>query len=307
MLEKYKKVCSLCNRNFFSIFLTRKDIDYICINCLNRCKKLNGTHSDVIKKYSIEDLNKSIAQNKSISQIQSDERAEAYAKQLQEYREKRKKEYLNTLSSINIIAPERTEKVKRKYIKDIPEFNYSQVRKNIPQSKLENFVVIDTETTGLKPSSDELLEISAIKFIDANPVDCLTTLLKPKKDIPQNITSINHITNEMVSDSPRVDEVISSFSEFIKGYNIVGYNLEFDLKFLHCNGMEFFDEKRQFYDVLQLCKKCIHKNDVSNYKLDTIASHCNLFRTQAHRATEDALITGILFRDLGNSLKSDAI
>lgn len=299
MFEKYKEKCVLCRDTHFKFLMYKKEDSYICKSCSELCDKLNTPHKDSIYNYSISDLKKSIELNQSVYTIKYNEQQEAYIK-------KRKKEYLDILKEIKIISPNiSNEKTKRKYLKDIPEFNYSSVRKNIPQYKLENFVVIDTETTGLKPSSDEILEISAIKFIDANPVECLTTLLKPKKEITSEIININHITNEMVQNSPKIEYVISDFSEFIKGFNVVGYNLGFDLKFLHSNGMDFFSEKRQFYDVLELCRKFFPKSEVYDYKLDTICEHCNLYRTEAHRATEDALVTGILFRDLGNKIKNN--
>lgn len=299
MFEKFKDKCILCGNIHFTFLMKEKDDYYICNSCSELCDKLNYPDKDSIYRYSIDDLKKSIQLKESVYIIN-------YKKQREAYIRKRKKEYLDTLKDIKLISPNiSTEKTKRKYLKDIPAFNYSSVRKNIPQYKLENFVVIDTETTGLKPSSDEILEISAIKFIDANPVECLTTLLHPKKEISTEIVNINHITNEMVQNSPKIEYVINEFSKFIKGFNIVGYNLEFDLKFLHVNGMEFFNEKRQFYDVLELCRKFFSKDEVYNYKLDTICEHCNLYRTEAHRATEDALVTGILFRDLGNKIKNN--
>lgn len=299
MFEKLKSKCALCEEIHFTFFMKEKNNYYICNSCSELCNKLNPPYKDIIYHYSISDLKESVEQNESVYTINRKKEREAYIR-------KRKKEYLDTLKDIKMISPNiSVEKTKRKYLKDIPEFNYSSVRKNIPQHKLENFVVIDTETTGLKPSSDEILEISAIKFIDANPVECLTTLLHPKKEIPKEIININHITNGMVQNSPKIENVINDFSEFIKGFNIVGYNLSFDLRFLHINGMEFFNEKRQFYDVIELCKKFFSKNDVYDYKLDTICEHCNLYRSEAHRATEDALVTGILFRDLGNKIKNN--
>lgn len=297
MLEKYKDKCALCGDVHFTFFMNEKENSYICNSCSKLCDKLNSPYKNSIYHYSIADLKNSIQQNKSVYIINYKKEREAYVR-------KRKQEYLDTLKNIKIIYPNISNaKTKRKYLKDIPAFNYSSVRKNIPQYKLENFVVIDTETTGLKPSIDEIIEISAIKFIDANPAECLTTLLHPKKEISKEIVNINHITNEMVENSPKIEYIINSFSDFIKGFNIVGYNLEFDLKFLHVNGMDFFSEKRQFYDVLELCRKCFSKDEVYDYKLDTICEHCNLYRTEAHRATEDALVTGILFRDLGNKIK----
>ncbi len=215
----------------------------------------------------------------------------------------RKKEYIQALNSIKILVPTVYKTAQNKNnLAEMPYLNFSQIRKNTPQDRLEKFVSIDIETTGLHPGVDEILEISAIKFIDSEPIECLTTLIKPKKDIPANITNINHITNEMVANSPNIEFVIQDFSKFIKGFNVVGYNLEFDLRFLYKNGLDLFNEKRQFYDAIDLARK-VYKNKLYNFKLDSIAEEMELYRTQSHRATEDAFVTGIIFRDLGTYIK----
>mgnify|MGYP000171832325 FL=1 len=187
-------------------------------------------------------------------------------------------------------------------MKDFPQITYKTVRKNTKLDKLNDFIVIDTETTGLKPSQDELLEISAIKYSNQKPIECLTALIKPKKIISNSITNINHIDNNLVKNSPNIQEVINSFSNFISGYNLVGYNIDFDLRFLYVNGLELFNEKREFYDVLIMCRKYFSGWGLTNYKLDTICDFYNIYRPQAHRATEDALATGQLFIDIGKKI-----
>lgn len=292
MLDKYKQPCEICQKSFLKYFMKQKDKYFICNSCFALCNNLNSCN-DSIYKYTIEELQKSVTQNNSIIKIRREEHIK-----------ERKKQYLETLYSIKMLSPTISKNaIKKQFLKDIPPFNYSQVRKNIPQYKLENFVSIDIETTGLYPASNEIIEISAVKFINGDPIECLTTLIRPKKEITEEITIINNITNEMVINSPQIENVISSFSSFINGFNVVGYNLDFDLRFLHVNGMDFFSEKRQFYDALDLARK-LYKYKLDNFKLDTVANEMELYRTQAHRATEDALVTGIIFRDLGNYMKT---
>ncbi len=291
--DNLTEICSLCGNIHFRFFMIRKENDYICIGCKKICNKYNTDIFD----YSIQELKKCIKEQKSVKEIIQEEHRENYIKN-------REKEFLLTLQDIKYISPKISKKfVPRQFLKNFPYYDFCSIRKNTPNSTLENFVVIDTETTGLHPSSDEILEISAIKFIDSNPVECLSTLVRPKTKISEQVTSINHITNDLVQHSPNINCIIEDFSNFIHGFNIVGYNLDFDLKFLYVNGLKLFDEKRKFFDVLDICKKYFGKNTIENFKLDTICEVCNLYRPQAHRATEDALATGILFRDIGNKIK----
>ena len=228
--------------------------------------------------------------------------------EIQKIKEHNYQYYIDTLNNLKFIDLHLSElPTSKNSIKDIVNFKITNVTNKISDLKLDNFVVIDTETTGLNATQNEILEIAAIKFEDGNPTECLTTLIHPKKPISIEITKINNITNEMVSNAPSVEFVMEAFNEFINGYNIVAYNTEFDIKFLHKNGMDFFSQKRYFYDALQLCKKIFSSDYISNYKLDTICKTLGIQRKQSHRALEDALATGIIFRDLGHQLKGQEV
>ena len=290
MFENLKTNCALCNKAIFKFLMLKKDNSFFCRNCLYLCDKFNGNNS--INNFSLSDLKKLIVKKDSIIHIKKNEHII-----------KRKEEYKKSLNSITMLSPtiDTNTQYKRNFLKDMPEYKFSLVRKNTPIDRLQNFIAIDTETTGLHPSTNELVEISAVKFINGEPVECLTSLVKPKKEISQDISNINHITNKMVENSPKIENITASFNDFCKGFNIVGYNLKFDLKFLYVNNINLFNEKRYFFDALELAKK-LYKNKLYNFKLDTVAEELELYRTNAHRATEDAFVTGIIFRDLGNYL-----
>lgn len=216
-----------------------------------------------------------------------------------------------------------SESVKKNAIKNIPEIKFTNITKKTIADRISDYIVIDIETTGLQVGSCEIIEVAAIKFNDFIPTECFTTLLKPKKPIPDEATTVNGITNEMVSNKPFFNEIVDSLSNFIGDYNLVGHNLYFDLKFLYKNGYDFTVAKRKYFDTLELSKKVFKKIDdshysnlnsnninkylaelkkVDNYKLGTLCKHVGIPDLKLHRALNDSLETGILFKILVNEI-----
>ena len=70
-----------------------------------------------------------------------------------------------------------------------PEHMFSNVIKQTNLDYLSNFVVIDTETTGLHPSSDRITEVTAIRFRNWQPGEMFSTLVNPGKSIPSVVSA----------------------------------------------------------------------------------------------------------------------
>lgn len=261
----------------FLIFLFFLFIIISCMYSVKHAKDVEKARLDIAEKYIQEQLQQQMQQ-----QIFIDEKI---------------KEFNEDLISIPKQEVKLTQKRKlsKNPLYTMGEYNFTTIRRNTNYMNFEKYIVIDTETTGLHAKNDELLEISMIKFEHHSPVSYMTTLIKPKVSIPDFITDINGISDEMVVNSPTVTEVTDSFNDFIKGYDIVGYNLEFDLKFLHVNGINFFEEKRKFYDVLALSRKKFPYLKLYDYKLNTVAEEIGIYRNDAHRALSDAYATALIF------------
>lgn len=207
---------------------------------------------------------------------------------------------------------------KKVAISKLNEITYSNITKKTPRDKLGDFVVIDTETTGLKPSSAEIIDIAAIRFRGFKPVSKFSTLLAPQKQIPPEATKINGITNEMVAGKPCFQQVAASLVDFIGKDNIVGHNLPFDLSFIVKYGADVTLEKRKYYDTLAIARRTVKKakekwdkdleeyvtdldsDGIENYKLGTLCSWYGIQNTNSHRAEGDALATGQLLKKLAD-------
>src|SRR5699024_3220330 len=97
----------------------------------------------------------------------------------------------------------------------------------------KDYVMIDIETTGLKPSNDEILELSAIRIRDHQIEQPSSTLDKPNQPISGLTTNITGISNHMVVTAPPIEQAMPEFLDFIQEDIILGYIVNFDLSFIY--------------------------------------------------------------------------
>ncbi|WP_421701099.1 exonuclease domain-containing protein [Aliiroseovarius sp.] len=102
-----------------------------------------------------------------------------------------------------------------------------------PLSEL-TFVVFDTETTGLLPHKDEIVQIGAVRVLKGQivPGEVLDTLVDPGMKIPPASTKVHGISDIMVADAPLIAEAGKRMHNFSRGAVLVAHNAPFDMAFL---------------------------------------------------------------------------
>lgn len=316
--------CSICGAKKLAIFI---DADGLCSVCQTKMISQREAEERELKEKQKEEieLKKRQLEQQKEAELKKQEALEAAEK---ERRRKAVDEYLKQIrdahaaydamvSSIQdspiIISEKPSKKIGAAFVSDL---TYSTITKKTDITKIGNFVVVDTETTGLRYSTDEVIDIAAIRFRNFEPVAKFSTLLSPHKPIPAEVTNINHITDEMVIGKPYFQQIAEALLDFIGDDNIVGHNLQFDLKFIVHYGANVSLKKRKYFDTLAIAKRTIKKTKmkwdkdiedyieeydsdrVDNYKLKTLCSYFGIINRDAHRAESDALATGFLFQEL---------
>ena len=182
--------------------------------------------------------------------------------------------------------------------KEAREQPFTNITKKSSIERLSNFVALNVETTGLYPSKAEIVEVSAIRFRDFEPVENFTTLCYPRKGINPEAERINGISAEMVEGKPVFGQVAASLQAFIGEDNLVAHNLDFDLSFIVKHGVDISGSKRKYYDTLMLAEYVLNQNEVINFKLPTLCRYYNIPYAAGHHSTIDAYAVGLLFRKL---------
>ncbi len=161
-----------------------------------------------------------------------------------------------------------------------------------------NMCVFDIETTGLSSINDMITEIGAIKVRDGNVVETFSQLINPERPISEFITNLTGITNEMVTDKPKINQVINSFNEFIGSSVLVAHNATFDIGFIREQmRLVNLELENPILDTLELARTIFPS--LKNHKLDSLAKHLDVNLENHHRALDDAQATkDILFKTL---------
>jgi DNA polymerase-3 subunit epsilon len=97
------------------------------------------------------------------------------------------------------------------------------------------YVVFDTETTGLQPHRDEVVQIGALRIVNGRvvPGEVIDQLVNPGIPIPTASTAIHGIAAADVAGAPGIEPAARAFHDFCAGAVIVAHNAPFDIAFLN--------------------------------------------------------------------------
>lgn len=174
------------------------------------------------------------------------------------------------------------------------EYAYSNNKSKVYPN---NYVVFDTETTGLEPGLDRIIEISAIKYINGKKVDVFSQLINPREMISPFITHLTGITNKDLVNKPTIDKVLPLFFNFIEDFVLVAHNTPYDIKMIagECFRCNINMCNNKLIDTVPLSRRMIDKSEVSNHKLSTLKDYFGI-NLVSHRATEDCQMCNLVYQ-----------
>lgn len=162
-------------------------------------------------------------------------------------------------------------------------------------------IYFDTETTGIRPDKDRIIEIAAY---DPSTERTFVSFIKPEIPIPLEATQIHGITEEMVSAAPTFKEVGAAFNEFCgKDAVLIAHNGEaFDKPFLE---QEFLRNalplpKWPMIDTLKWARK--YRPDLPRHALQHLREVYGIPANQAHRALDDVIVLHKIFSQMIDDL-----
>lgn len=162
-------------------------------------------------------------------------------------------------------------------------------------SKKRKYAIIDIETTGGLVKRDKITEIAIVLHDGEDILDQYQTLINPDRSIPEFISRMTGITNEMVATAPRFHEVAKEIVLKTEGAVFVAHNARFDYGFIR----EEFARLGYPYTRKQLCTVRLSRKlfpQLKSHSLDSLIRHFSIPVNQRHRALDDALATAELFR-----------
>lgn len=162
------------------------------------------------------------------------------------------------------------------------------------------FVIVDLETTGGSAQTCGITEIGAVKVRGGQVLGTFGTLVNPGVSIPPLIAALTGITDSLVASAPSIQGVLPAFLEFAGDSVLVAHNAPFDMGFLKaaCTAHGFLWPNPTVVDTARLARTTLHRDEVRNCKLATLAAHFRASVQPTHRALDDALATNDVLHGL---------
>ena len=150
------------------------------------------------------------------------------------------------------------------------------------------FVAFDTETTGLMPARERVVEVSGVRFSLEKELAEFESLVDPGIPIPPASSRVHGIKDEDVAGQPRVDTVLPKFMELCDGAIVVAHNAEFDVNFVAHEAARHSVPLLPVpvLDTVEIARSL--RPDLPNHKLETISNALGCAAPTYHRALADS-------------------
>ena len=179
--------------------------------------------------------------------------------------------------------------------------------RNLPVRDCE-FVVFDTELTGLNQRKDEIIAIGAVRIKNVRICceDTFYALIKPRGKLHSPSTLIHRITPGELLEAEPIDDVLPRFIDFCGGAFLVGHHVSMDLSFVNraCENYLGGVIRSSSLDTMRLAmayKASMngpyfdHREKQNSYSLSSLSEEFHLPKFEEHNALQDALQTAYLF------------
>lgn len=160
----------------------------------------------------------------------------------------------------------------------------------LPLESLE-YVVVDTETTGLNVKRDDIVQIGAVRIVDGKVLDgdSFERLVNPGRPIPPDSIRFHGVTDEMVAHAPDIEEILGEFLDYAGDAVLIGHNIAFDLSFMNRTGRI----ENPALDTMLLSIGAFARR--RDHTLDALAEHFEETVKDRHTALGDAELTARIF------------
>jgi DNA polymerase-3 subunit epsilon len=159
---------------------------------------------------------------------------------------------------------------------------------------LDEFTVLDVETTGLQPSRQRIIEIAIVRFAGGVICNQWESLCNPERRVPVYITKLTGIDDDLLTNAPSFAAIANDVVELLDGAVIVGHNVAFDLNFLNeeLKRLGLNPVVNERVDTLALASRLIPS--LRKPTLSAVAEKLGLQAPPSgrHRAGPDAALTG---------------
>ncbi|MFB1003945.1 MAG: exonuclease domain-containing protein, partial [Bacteroidia bacterium] len=167
------------------------------------------------------------------------------------------------------------------------------------------YTVVDIETTG-GSHGNRITEIAAVKTDGKQVLESYETLVNPEVFIPKSITLLTGISNHMVQDAPKFEDIAQAFLAFLGDTIFIAHNVSFDYGIIK----NHFEDLGITFNKKKLCTVRLSRGIIpghASYSLGKICPALGIQNHSRHRAMGDTMATVELFHHLLTEDKDDFV